>query len=68
MACEYCDHKGYIKIEVLKSASTQGHVRPCPKCNDTKAYYRYIKEKYSNSTVEKKNTEGEVISLQDRRT
>lgn len=70
MACEYCDRKGYVKFEVLKSASSQGHVRPCPKCHDTKAYYRYIKEKYGAKASTKKptdNKEGEVISLADRR-
>lgn len=70
MACAYCDHKGYVEIGMMKDNSTKQLVRPCPQCNDTKAYYRHIKEKYGQTKNKKanlKNKEGEVISLQDRR-
>ena len=70
MACAYCDHKGYINISMLKDNTTKQLVRPCPQCNDTKAYYRHIKEKYGQSTEKDKKIqgqEGEVISLADRR-
>jgi len=73
MACEYCDQKGYVEIEMMKDNSTKQLVRPCPQCNDTKSYYRHIKQKYgtqnkqTKKTVEKDNTKGNVVSLSDRR-
>lgn len=54
MACKYCDQKGYL-IEPSKRGDTRETigfgenldvtgVRPCPKCDDTKAYSKYVKE------------------------
>ena len=68
MACEYCERKGYVEIKMLKDNSSQSLVRPCPKCNDRKAYYRHIKNKYGEKPSKTNNTnKGEVVSLRDRR-
>lgn len=70
MACSYCDQKGYVQIKMLKDNTTKQLVRPCPQCDDTKAYYRYIKEKYGTTKNNKdniQNRDGEIVSLRDRR-
>lgn len=49
MACEKCNHTGIITIPMLKdNSTTKLMTKACPFCKDSKAYYRYIKEKYGS--------------------
>lgn len=44
MACSYCKQKGYIEGLQSYDAEIKSDVKVCPKCNDIKAYSKYVKE------------------------
>lgn len=54
MACARCDYRGVIRIPPVEGKLSDGELKPCPFCKDTKAYYRYIKNKYSTTSINKK--------------
>ena len=47
MACEICNHKGYILVSQLINNIEVKQARQCTNCNDIEAYSAYVKSKYS---------------------
>lgn len=44
MACKYCAYKGFILDPYMASADNTIGAKVCPKCNDTKAFSKFVKE------------------------
>lgn len=64
MVCKKCNYKGYVEFSFFANNKENKSVKVCPYCNDTRAYSRYIKSKYSNKLhILEMEDEGQIIDL-----
>jgi hypothetical protein len=47
MACNKCDHRGYIESSFLKDAKEYSSISVCKYCNDVQAYSDEIKSRFT---------------------